>query len=764
MSATGALSRTAPVASARPGSLAPGERVTWAPPIAFAALAVIAALRFADLLDNPPVWRALGIAAAGTATAAALHATRVPPRRALGVTPLRIALVALGAWLALSAAGASAAELWPWHWDRLAHTISSGLGAYDGGWPYRGGAAAARVTLMLGAAAGVVGAAALAFWPAPRPTPARTGAALVLLLTLYTTAAVNEGAAGWQVQGLLVGATAWLWVWAWWRPAPARAGRVTAWIVLASLAGLVAAGALRASTPLVDYRAWNPFAAAYPGAAFDWDQQYGPLDPLRSGEPMFEATSGAAHLWRVTTLDRFDGVAFVRSAVQPANTSGLITTPYRGRTVIARFTIRGLRSEQLLSPGQPVSVSISGVDLPRLQPIAPDGTIAVAAGAPTTGDTYVVTAFLADAAPAVLRRAPRTADPAFLPYTEFELPGGGLVAPSTPGRSPSGDAALARRIGASPYAGVFALARRLAAGAGTTYDIVTRVERYLQRNDIYSTDPPRGAYPIASFLLSSHVGYCQQFSGAMTLLLRMDGIPARVAAGFQSGTRAANGTWQVTGRDAHEWVEVYFAGVGWVPFDPTPASASGLPMQPALGVPRAGSGRSAAGASAGASRPGGAPAHAGAAVANHRRGAAGPVLEDAGLGLGALVLAVGLGLVLLVALSERRRRALGPSGEIAVAELAHALSVVGETVAPATTLAELEARLHRRYGAAASGYAALLRAGRYGREADAPAPSGADRRRLRRTLGARRDPLTRLRLLLILPPSPIVRGARAAKR
>jgi hypothetical protein len=55
----------------------------------------------------------------------------------------------------------------------------------------------------------------------------------------------------------------------------------------------------------------------------------------------------------------------------------------------------------------------------------------------------------------------------------------------------------------------------------------------------------------------------------MALMLRMLGIPARVAVGFTSGT-LHDGKWVVTDHEAHSWVEVWFAGHGWVPFDPTP--------------------------------------------------------------------------------------------------------------------------------------------------------------------------------------------------
>jgi hypothetical protein len=82
----------------------------------------------------------------------------------------------------------------------------------------------------------------------------------------------------------------------------------------------------------------------------------------------------------------------------------------------------------------------------------------------------------------------------------------------------------------------------------------------------------KGPIPVlAQFLLTKHSGYCQMFSGAMALVLRLHGIPARVAEGFTTGTQSASsGAYIVTDRDGHAWVETYFPGWGWQPFDPTP--------------------------------------------------------------------------------------------------------------------------------------------------------------------------------------------------
>jgi len=71
----------------------------------------------------------------------------------------------------------------------------------------------------------------------------------------------------------------------------------------------------------------------------------------------------------------------------------------------------------------------------------------------------------------------------------------------------------------------------------------------------------------------------------MAILLRFNGVPARVAVGFDTGTRQKDGTYVVARNDAHAWVEVFFPNVGWVPFDPTPGR-----LLPGVGASSASSG------------------------------------------------------------------------------------------------------------------------------------------------------------------------------
>ncbi|MGI8647954.1 MAG: transglutaminaseTgpA domain-containing protein [Mycobacteriales bacterium] len=74
--------------------------------------------------------------------------------------------------------------------------------------------------------------------------------------------------------------------------------------------------------------------------------------------------------------------------------------------------------------------------------------------------------------------------------------------------------------------------------------------------------------------LSNKRGFCEQYASAMAYLVRAAKIPARVAIGFSRGQKIDDGGASITTRDAHAWVEVYFNGLGWVPFDPTPSDGS----------------------------------------------------------------------------------------------------------------------------------------------------------------------------------------------
>ncbi len=117
------------------------------------------------------------------------------------------------------------------------------------------------------------------------------------------------------------------------------------------------------------------------------------------------------------------------------------------------------------------------------------------------------------------------------------------------------------------------LARTLTASAANNYDRAAAIQSYLRNNFQYTLDPPaiEPEDPVGSFLFRSKSGYCEYFAAAMAVMLRTLNVPARLVNGFQTGSYNHIGRdFVVRARDAHSWVEVYFTGYGWIPFDPTP--------------------------------------------------------------------------------------------------------------------------------------------------------------------------------------------------
>jgi transglutaminase-like putative cysteine protease len=87
----------------------------------------------------------------------------------------------------------------------------------------------------------------------------------------------------------------------------------------------------------------------------------------------------------------------------------------------------------------------------------------------------------------------------------------------------------------------------------------------------YSLKTPNGdsGNDLVDFL-HNRTGYCQQFAAAMAVMLRLAGVPSRVVLGYMHRPPDGGGNFTVTTFDAHAWVEAYFEGLGWIPFDPTP--------------------------------------------------------------------------------------------------------------------------------------------------------------------------------------------------
>ena len=317
----------------------------------------------------------------------------------------------------------------------------------------------------------------------------------------------------------------------------------------------------------------------------------------------------------------------------------------------------------------------------------------------------------------------------------------------------------------SVYRRTWELSQRLRAGADTPFEYILAVDGYLTGGFGYSERPTPaapGRAPLDAFLIDTRDGYCQHFAGAMALLLRMGGIPARVATGFSpGGFSKRRDAWIVRDTDAHAWVEAWFDQLGWVTFDPTPDSTPARSQIAALeaappsapvsdsATPQGATGDISGGGRGGDLRPdllfdvqaGGAPGGATSADGGGMAWWAWTLL--------AALAAAGIGVAVAVVRRRRGREPLPPL-ERAVAELEAALRRAGRPLPTGTTLKQLERSLGA--SAEATAYLRALSASRYGPEPRAP--TAAERRALRHALAQGLGPIGRLRAWWALPPRP----------
>jgi transglutaminase-like putative cysteine protease len=785
---SGLLGRTPAPAGAAP--LTPGARPISAAAtsaeslvmrlVAFAALAAFATAHWGTLVEDPPLGRMLFVVlvAAGGAAVLGLLGRAPLPRAAVQAMAVLAGLVMLG--LGLMAAGLPGRLLLPAHWGELFDGLDRGLAGVEGvEWPYSGPERWIRLTVLLGAPALLVIGATLAFWPARRWTSVLRVGGLVALLLLYGAAVAEHdpGAPAFRGLVLLLLVGAWLWL-----PRLPRREAVVAAAVVASVGtlSLPVAVALDADRAWWDYRAWNLFGGGKV-VTFDWNHSYGPLNWSRAGATVLNVKSDRPHYWKAETLDEFDGFRWRRSGAlddtrYPLEVAYSVARP-EGRWNYSeynldwderiRFTVRSLSTQFVLGTGV-----VLGVDGVRSR-TASDGTTRLRAGDRLEeGDAYSVQAYAPNPTKAQMEGSPTGYRTDLVRYTSIQLPeegesaldppvGAGFVQGDEPvsvqrdpvyvplrGNGPSDWGPRSDRlIRSSPYAAMYEQARQLTQDQPTSYDAVKSVERWLQDNFTYAERVPSHDVPLMGFLEEDKRGYCQQFSGTMALMLRMSGIPARVAAGFSPGSyNKDTREYRVRDLDAHSWVEVWFTGIGWVPFDPTPARSPAQSQSSALAT-------SAAAADAGevrdsrlgvaASEPASGPAELGT------DGGASWILP----GLVALLLIGPLGVAALVLADRARRlRTLPPDAvaEAQLSELWRALVRLGWDLPASTTLLGLERRLGRFAGPASQAYAGALRANRFDPRAPS-APSLRQRRAVRREL-SRGSLFDRLTGLVAIPP------------
>jgi transglutaminase-like putative cysteine protease len=247
--------------------------------------------------------------------------------------------------------------------------------------------------------------------------------------------------------------------------------------------------------------------------------------------------------WRGRSFDRFDGVRWTRTrGMPPMAPPSVYGRRWGGQTRTARI-FGGPPQAGVLFGGHPILAvqprSAIRVSVDRAGDVRYVGTDA---------PVYTVTS----GSPRPSERALRASD----------------------GPTPTSVAAyLQVPEGLDPR--VDRLADSLTAGLAARIDRVRAIERWLSTELAYTLELPetRDDATVEGFLFRRRAGHCEYFSTAMVMMLRTAGIPSRNVTGFLGGEWNDFGDYlAVTGNDAHSWVEAWFPGLGWVPFDPTPSA------------------------------------------------------------------------------------------------------------------------------------------------------------------------------------------------
>jgi transglutaminase-like putative cysteine protease len=753
--------------------------------VGFALLATLGAAEWVRMVGHGGLvgalpWVAAAVLAGETVGAAGALAPRLR-------VPAAGLAAALGLLLAALASGLEPRLLLPGHWADLSAGIARGLEALSGvTLPYGGVDPWPDITLRLGGALLVTLAAVLAAWPR-REERGFPFFALAALLVLVATPVTAVGTSRSLVLGVALAALTVCFLWL--ERLPLRPG-----VGVAILGGLALAGALPLSAaanrdgPWFDYSSWAEGLGTPASVRFNWDHSYGPLRWHRDGREMLRIRSATPQYWKLENLEDFDGEHWVLRGVpdeagpDPQADLDQDWSLHPQWTGEARVTVRGLRGADFAGAGTTLAVDagshralatfspgtwqsdeeLEAGDSYRVRFHAPRPS-AIELAASSSGTRGQQADALQLLLPLLRPELPPAEDTRGRPVTalRLEFPPFAVSGPPIAHNERRGTIEPGlRALRNTPYWRAWGLAQRLKHGARTPYEFLRRVDLFLDqgfRYDEHPAAPARGVPPLEDFLFRGKAGYCQHFSGAMALLLRFGGVPARVATGFSpGGFRRRQGEWVVRDRDAHSWVEAWFDGIGWVTFDPTPTATPARSLIASISAPRATRGGDPAGRDRGA---GAAPSSrnpAGAqreldrpvATAGDGVGATGA----AGVPVSALVLGALAVLAAAAALGLwwRRRQAPAPMApaDRAIADLVVALRRAGRPVPPGITLTELERRLGGSRGAA--GYLSALRAARYGPAPGAPTPD--QRRAFRRELAAGLGWRGALRAWWALPP------------
>lgn len=273
---------------------------------------------------------------------------------------------------------------------------------------------------------------------------------------------------------------------------------------------------------------------------------------LPADTPVLTYTSdaGEGQYLRMAALPVLDSVGWQNASFPLTEGNSLPPPPGQttpGRQITTQISIGDFRSEYLPLPYAPQQF-----DAPGSWAYGSDSLVVVATGE---------------------NRTSATQDLSYQVVSTDPSPDGAVLSTAMPGQ-PS-DANLTAVVPQDLPQEIIDLTVEITQSEPTAALKAAAIQAYLRSDQFtYSLEPQPGTGydAMTRFLLQDKRGYCEQFAGSMAAMARVIGIPSRVAVGWLPGTQTGNG-YEVTMHDMHAWPELYFEGVGWVRFEPTPGVA-----------------------------------------------------------------------------------------------------------------------------------------------------------------------------------------------
>ena len=283
--------------------------------------------------------------------------------------------------------------------------------------------------------------------------------------------------------------------------------------------------------------------------------------------PVFTATVKYGHYWKVETKNTYTGKGWINKPDNSKLTLKQFTdlTAYPSLNSLESGTPTEVTQDhihmelasfpQLVYGVQPLGIKAAGLNRILLNQVSGKLVPELLTGDPVTVKDYTVIYKDPTFSVPLLKKVTNgSLDPADIKKTYLQLSKG------LPDR-------------------VKKLATNITKKADNRYDKAEAIVTYFQTNG-YKYETQNVAIPkdnqdyVDQFLFETKEGYCDNFSSSMVVLLRSIGVPARWVKGFAEGTYQDSPTQTTTKyvikqSDAHSWVEVYFPGSGWVPFEPT---------------------------------------------------------------------------------------------------------------------------------------------------------------------------------------------------